>query len=340
MRRTCLLLLTAATLCPAANVADFAGRLAPRLASRPGSVAVMSFTPAASEHSEAGRLLADRLVAALAASKGGPRVVTRPETRNAEAAAQWTAAPSSVQSAEVARKLGAGTVVTGRFADRGNGTVSIDAIILDAASGGIVTADSATVDLDSELKTALAQPTAAAPTSAPASASAAPPAASGSLLTVPAGATVRVRLIDPVSGKTAKLGKRYRASLDEALVAGSDTVAARQADVQLQVTEATDDFLALGLASIRTVDGVARMARSESVRQDATKGISRAKTGILGAAVGAAVGAAAGGGKGAAIGAAAGGGTGAAVGGRRKLELPSEMLLEFKLAAPVEIEKK
>jgi len=88
------------------------------------------------------------------------------------------------------------------------------------------------------------------------------------------------------------------------------------------------------------VDGVVRMVKSESIRQEATKGMSRTKTGLIGAAIGAGVGAAAGKGKGAAIGAAAGGGTGAAIGGRQKLEMPSEMLLEFKMAGTLTIEKR
>jgi hypothetical protein len=59
-----------------------------------------------------------------------------------------------------------------------------------------------------------------------------------------------------------------------------------------------------------------------------------------GAVVGAIIGAIAGGGKGAAIGAATGAGAGAAVQAVRgqKIEIPSESMLDFRLAQPLIIE--
>jgi len=316
----------------AADLGPLAAQLRAKLTERQaGGIAVMSFAPSGAEGASLGQLIADRLSVALV--NDGVRVVARQRVRDEEK--NLGRAPSSEQMAAVARRLGVGTVINGSFTAL-EAVISIDAMMVDPAQGDMVGGASVSLARDAEVNARLGA--AAAPISTP---DPVPAASTGPrLLTVPAGTMVRVRLVDKVEGKTATVGKTYKASLDQALTVEDEPVAARLADVQLRVTETGPDTMALGLVTIKTVDGVARMVKSESIRQEATKGMSRTKTGLIGAAIGAGVGAAAGKGKGAAIGAAAGGGTGAAIGGRQKLEMPSEMLLEFKMAGTLTIEKR
>jgi len=316
----------------AADLGPLAAQLRAKLTERQaGGIAVMSFAPSGAEGASLGQLIADRLSVALV--NDGVRVVARQRVRDEEK--NLGRAPSSEQMAAVARRLGVGTVINGSFTAL-EAVISIDAMMVDPAQGDMVGGASVSLARDAEVNARLGA--AAAPISTP---DPVPAASTGPrLLTVPAGTMVRVRLVDKVEGKTATVGKTYKASLDQALTVEDEPVAARLADVQLRVTETGPDTMALGLVTIKTVDGVVRMVKSESIRQEATKGMSRTKTGLIGAAIGAGVGAAAGKGKGAAIGAAAGGGTGAAIGGRQKLEMPSEMLLEFKMAGTLTIEKR
>jgi len=65
--------------------------------------------------------------------------------------------------------------------------------------------------------------TAALAQEAPAAA-AAPAQAPAAVLTIPAGTQTSVRSTDAIEGNTAKLGARYRASIDDPVMVGSQTV--------------------------------------------------------------------------------------------------------------------
>jgi hypothetical protein len=183
-------------------------------------------------------------------------------------------------------------------------------------------------------------PAAAAPAPAPASAPA-PAKASRSVMTIPAGTQVVVRTIDAIEGKTATAGMRYRASLDEPVVVGSQQVIPKGASCTLEVVSVeSGNEMAIRLRDVN-VNGKAYSFSTEYAQVEA-QGTSKKKKGLrrgvgLGAA-GAGIGALAGGGEGAVIGAVVGGAVGAVSGAAAKgkqLNLPAETKLIFSLNAPV-----
>ena len=193
---------------------------------------------------------------------------------------------------------------------------------------------------------------AAAPSPAPAPqpplpAAPAPPAISADADEIPAGTAVTIRMIDGVDSKTAQPGQTFRASIDEPIMAGAETVVPRGADAMTKLVEmkepgkiAGGGQLTLSLVSIN-IDGQAVDVNSQSVTQtgESRKGQSAKVIGGT-AALGAIIGALAAGGKGAAIGAVAGGGAGTAAQVLTKgteVRIPSETRLTFTLdqAVPV-----
>ena len=153
-----------------------------------------------------------------------------------------------------------------------------------------------------------------------------------------------VRLIDSIDADLTGVGERFRASIDDPIVVGSQVVVPRYADATVQVMRVEQsgalkgsDEVALKIYDI-TVNG-----RSYHVATDYAElqGKGKGRKTIRNTAIGG-VG---GGGhreessaarKGAAIGAGAGAGTGIAVAAARgtKLKIPSETRLEFVLRAP------
>jgi hypothetical protein len=158
---------------------------------------------------------------------------------------------------------------------------------------------------------------------------------------IPAGTAVTIRMIDGVDSKTAQPGQTFRASVDEPIMVGDETVVPRGADVVTKLIEmkepgklAGGGQLTLSLVSIN-IDGQAVDVNSQSVTQagESRKGQSAKVIGGT-AALGAIIGALAAGGKGAAIGAVAGGGAGTAVQVLTKgteVRIPSETRLTFTL---------
>jgi hypothetical protein len=154
-------------------------------------------------------------------------------------------------------------------------------------------------------------------------------------------------MIDSVDSEVARVGQTFQASLDEAIVAGEQTLVPRGADVVVKLiddkqagklTGSTE--LTLDLVSIK-VDGREVDLKTQSVTQASE---SRTKDTAVksggGAALGAIIGAIAGGGRGAAIGAV----TGAAAGGAvqvmtkgPKVKIPSETRLTFILENAVRL---
>jgi hypothetical protein len=161
------------------------------------------------------------------------------------------------------------------------------------------------------------------------------------VITVPAGTQIAVRTIDAIDGNTAKAGARYRASIDEPVMVGSQTAIPRGANCTLEVVALqAGQEMALRLRDVN-VAGKLYSTSTEYAEVEAT-GSSKAQSGVkrgigLGA-VGAGVGALAGGGQGAAIGGAIGAGVGAAssAGAKGKeINVPTETRLVLALKAPL-----
>ena len=184
-----------------------------------------------------------------------------------------------------------------------------------------------------------------APAAAPAAALA--PAAANGMVTVPAGQSILVRMIDGVDSSKNHVGDVFHASLETDLTIGDTIVARKGTDVYGRLAEAQKSGNFSGKSELQleltrlVIDGHDYpIVSSDYTLQGKGQGSSTAKKVGVGAAAGAIIGAIAGGGKGAAIGAAAGGATGGAVQVMTKgaqVKIPSETLLEFRLQQPVSV---
>ena len=166
-------------------------------------------------------------------------------------------------------------------------------------------------------------------------------------VTVPAGTRISVRLTDPLSSETNKVGDTFRGTLDNAISIGDKIVVPRDADVQGRVlavkpsTHFTGNSQLTLEMTVLDINGKSfDIATNQWDKQGTGRGKRTAATVGGGAALGAVIGAIAGGGKGAAIGAGAGAAAGTGVQGvtkGQKIELPSETVLDFELAQPVTV---
>ncbi len=218
-----------------------------------------------------------------------------------------------------------------------------DVIAIEFKSAPVtVAAEPATVSAPAAASPAAA---ATAPSTPAVSTTAASSGATGS--EVAAGSEILVRMIDAVDSEKASVGQEFRASLDEAVMSGSQIVIPRNADVVIKLVEDKQagrlsgrTELTLDVVSI-SVNGRPVDVHTRSVTQ--TSSSQTRKTGAMtggGAALGAIIGAIAGGGKGAAIGAVSGAGAGAAVTVLTKgptVRIPSETRLTFVLQDPIKI---
>jgi hypothetical protein len=185
----------------------------------------------------------------------------------------------------------------------------------------------------------------AAPAAAPAAASSSN--AAGAEVTIPAGQSLLVRMIDGVDSDKNHVGDAFHASLETDLTIGDTVVARKGTDVYGRLANAAKSGTFSGRSELQleltrlVIDGHDYpVVSSDYSLKGKSQGASTAKKvgGI--AAAGAIIGAIAGGGKGAAIGAAAGGATGAGVQVLTKgqqVKVPSETLLEFRLQQPVTV---
>jgi hypothetical protein len=187
-----------------------------------------------------------------------------------------------------------------------------------------------------------------APRGDTASAAAPPPAASsyaGGDVTVPAGQSILVRMIDGVDSAKNHVGDVFHASLETDLNLNGTLVARKGTDVYGRLASSDKGGTFSGKSELQleltrlVIDGRDYPVVSSDYNvQGKSQGSSTAKKVGGGAAAGAIIGAIAGGGKGAAIGAAAGGGAGAGVQiltKGDKVKVPSETLLEFRLQQPL-----
>jgi hypothetical protein len=199
---------------------------------------------------------------------------------------------------------------------------------------------------------AAAPPPQEEPVPTPAPAQAAPPPAPansyvGGDVSVPAGQSILVRMIDGVDSAKNHVGDLFHASLETDLNVSGVLVARKGTDVYGRLASSDKGGTFSGKSELQleltrlVIDGQDYPVVSSDYNvQGKSQGSSAAKKVGGGAVAGAIIGAIAGGGKGAAIGAAAGGGAGAGVqiltrGDRVKV--PSETLLDFRLQQPVTI---
>ena len=170
------------------------------------------------------------------------------------------------------------------------------------------------------------------------------PQRNDSELTVPAGTSILVRMIDSVDSDKNHVGDRFRASLEQDLAIDGVVVARRGTDVYGRLAEAKEaghfegkSQLKLELTDI-LINGRLQPVKSGDYQvSGSSRGADTAKKVGVGAVAGTVIGAIAGGGKGAAIGAGVGAGAGAAVQVMTKGEqvhVPSETLLDFRTAQP------
>jgi hypothetical protein len=165
-----------------------------------------------------------------------------------------------------------------------------------------------------------------------------PPPPMPTSLTVPAGTTLLIRMVDSLDTTKTKTGQIFSASLETSLVADNFIVARKGTIVHGKVTHSENarrltgkSDLQLALSDI-VINGVAYPLVSSSFSQKGkSEGAQTAKKVAGGAGLGAAIGAIGGNaGKGAAIGAVSGVGL-AAVKKGEPIRVPSETLLEFTL---------
>ena len=170
-------------------------------------------------------------------------------------------------------------------------------------------------------------------------------AQSAEKITIPAGTRILVRMIDSVDTSKQQAGYRFSASLETNLQADDVVVAPRGTMVYGVLASASSagrmsgsSELTLELTDI-VINGTAYPLLTSTYEvKGSGEGSNTAKKVLGGTGLGALIGGIAGGGKGAGIGALAGLAGGTAIAASKKgqqLSIPSESLLEFRLAQPV-----
>ncbi|MBZ5575106.1 MAG: hypothetical protein LAP40_00940 [Acidobacteriia bacterium] len=178
--------------------------------------------------------------------------------------------------------------------------------------------------------------------------SAPPPPPPPPQVTLNAGMSIPVRLIDGLSTERNNSGDLFTGSLDQPLVVDGLVIAERGARVEGRVVLSDRggkvkgvSSLVVDLTRIHLSDGQTISVQTENFEKqaEASKKEDAAKVGA-GAAIGAIIGAIAGGGKGAAVGAGVGGGAGAGdvlLTRGKPATLPSETRITFRLSAPITV---
>jgi hypothetical protein len=172
-------------------------------------------------------------------------------------------------------------------------------------------------------------------------------AQSATRVTVPAGTRILIRTVDAIDSSKQKAGFRFTANLETNLQADNVVVARRGTPVNGVLSSAASagkmkgsSELGLELTEI-TINGTSYPLMTNTYEIEGKgEGGNTTKKVVGGAGLGALIGGLAGGGKGAGIGLLAGAGAGTAVAATKKgqqLSIPSESLLEFRLAQPADL---
>ena len=192
----------------------------------------------------------------------------------------------------------------------------------------------------SEAPPAQAEPAPAAATEPPVQNT--PPPAPPAKVTIPAGTSLSVRLLDGLDSERNQVGDTFRATLSTPIVIDDKVVLPRDADVQGRVVDvksagrfAGGSNLTIELTSLSVNGKTYNIETSQWAKDGTGQGKKTAAKTIGGSALGAIIGGLAGGGKGAAIGtvagAGAGAGTAAATNKANQIKLGPEALLSFSL---------
>jgi hypothetical protein len=171
------------------------------------------------------------------------------------------------------------------------------------------------------------------------------PAGATQAITIPAGTSVLVRMIDGVDSSQNKVGDVFHASLEGPLVVGNTVVAPKGVDVYGKLSQVKEagkisgaPQLTLELTGIRVNGNIVPVDSTDYDVAGKGRGTQSAQRIGGGAVLGAVLGGIIGGGRGAAVGATLGAGGGAAVQVMTKgpeVRVPSETLLEFRLQQDV-----
>jgi hypothetical protein len=172
-------------------------------------------------------------------------------------------------------------------------------------------------------------------------------AQSSKRINIPAGTRLLIRTSDAIDSSKQKTGYKFTASLETNLQIDNTIVAPRGSKVYGRLANASSagrmsgsSDLTLELTDI-VINGTAYPLLTSTYEiKGKGEGGNTAKKVVGGAGLGALIGGIAGGGKGAGIGAAAGAAGGTAIAASKKgqqLQIPSESLLEFRLAQPASL---
>jgi len=177
--------------------------------------------------------------------------------------------------------------------------------------------------------------------------SAPPPPPPPRIVSIPAGTSIQVQMIDSVDSATNKIGDTFLASLAAPIVVNNEVIIPKDADVQVKLASAKtsgkftgQSELTLALDSLKFRGKSYPLTSSTFQQMGQSRGKDTAKKTAIGAAIGTAIGAIAGGGKGAAIGAGIGAGSGAATQvfmKGKQVKVPSETKIDFQLEQPVDV---
>jgi hypothetical protein len=169
-----------------------------------------------------------------------------------------------------------------------------------------------------------------------------------SAVTVPKGMALVVRTTIEIDTERNRVGDSFDAILDQDLVSGTQTVAARGSLIKGRIAYAKESGklvgqsqLILELMELVTNGKTYPLRTSDYTEMGSSRGNRTAATVGGTAALGAIIGAIAGGGRGAAIGAASGGAVGTGVQVITKgqvLRIPAETVLEFRLESPLTVD--
>ncbi len=187
-------------------------------------------------------------------------------------------------------------------------------------------------------------PTVSSSSAAPAATA---PAPTARVVTVPAGTSVQIQMIDSVDSEKNKVGELFLASLAAPITSGNEVAIPKNTDVFVKLTDAKTSGKFTGRSELRLeldhlkYQGKTYPLTSSTYEQvGGSRGKDTVKKTAIGAAIGTAIGAIAGGGKGAAIGAGVGAGSGTAAQifmKGKQVKVPSETKVEFQLEQPLEI---
>jgi hypothetical protein len=188
---------------------------------------------------------------------------------------------------------------------------------------------------------------AAAPTDQAAAPAAPPPPPQPTVVVLPTGTKISVRLDQDLGSKISQPGQSFAATVSKAVIVDGQTIIPVGARAAGTVTDAKalgkikgEARLSVRLDKVRTKWGSYPVATGSIDQVEKGKGKRTAVMGGGGAGVGAIIGGIAGGGKGALIGGLVGGGAGTATGaftGNKQIVLPAETVLVFKLEHSVKV---